>query len=221
MDTKTVSKPDATPSGTTPSTPAPSATAPGATAPKVTATPRAATTPANGAVTPAAAQASNIKQLAVMRLSASLGQIVGLMMRAPQHRQAFLGDLDWLVVPAISSNQFAVHEATEPRSGVKLPVAVVLWARVSEEVDARLVANIGKPPRLKPEEWTSGSIPWLVDAVGDQNAVGALVKALVEQRFKATGLKTFSRGADGKPTVTVLRTPSETAEQQKKLAPVT
>ncbi len=174
------------------------------TPPSVVSTPAAA-----AAAAVASAPASSVKQLAAMRLAASLGQIVGLMMRAPQHRQAFLGDLDWLVVPAIVSSQFAVHEAHDPRSGVKLPVAAVMWARVSEDVDARLSANIGVRPRLKPEEWTSGSIPWLIDVVGDQNTVGPLVKALVEQRFKATGLKTYARGADGKPTVTVLQAKTE------------
>ena len=207
MNTKKVAKPQSETSKILNSEVAPSA---------ATAASPAASTPASttaSATTPA--PSSSIKQLAAMRLAASLGQIVGLMMRTPQHRQEFLGDLDWLVVPALVSNQFVVHEALDPRSGIKLPVAAVLWARVSEEVDARLTASIRNRPKLKPDEWTSGSIPWLIEVVGDQKTVRTLVKALVEKRFKETGLKTYARGADGKPTVTVLQAKTDAAELKK------
>ena len=165
--------------------------------------------------TPFPAQ-SSAQQFAALRLAASLGQIVGLMMRTPQHRHAFLADLEWLVVPAIVSNQFALHEELDPRTGVRLPVAALLWANVSEVVDARLTANPAVRPRLKPEEWVSGATPWLVDVVGDPQFVGPFVKSIVERRFKAAGLKTYSRGPDGRATVAVLRADGATIAQQAK-----
>ena len=152
---------------------------------------------------------NNRRQLAAVRLAASLGQIVGIMMRAPAHRHTFLSDLELLVVPAIVSNQFVIHEERHTQTGVKLPVAVVLWARVSEEVDARLIANPTPRPRLRPEEWTSGSIPWLVEAIGDPQVTARLLKGLVERRLKPTGLKIFTRETDGNGTIKTLRMSSQ------------
>ena len=57
--------------------------------------------------------------------------------------------------------------------------------------------------------------PRTIEVVGDQKTVRTLVKALVEKRFKETGLKTYARGADGKPTVTVLQAKTDAAELKK------
>ncbi len=145
------------------------------------------------------------RQLTAARRAIALGQIAEIMMRSPQHRYAFLADLEWLVHPALTSNQFVIHETLDKASGHKMPAAFALWAMVSNEVDARLSSNPSFRPRLKPEEWTSGSIPWLMDVAGHPHLTELLVKTLVEQRFKATGIKTYSRGKDGKPIAGVLR----------------
>jgi cytolysin-activating lysine-acyltransferase len=139
------------------------------------------------------------------RLSATFGQFVSVFMRTRHCRHAFLADLEWLVVPAIATSQVSVAEAQDKATGLSSPIAVVLWASVSEAVDQRLATTPSQPLRLKPDEWASGTIPWLVEAAGDPRAVQALIKALVEQRFSATGLKTFMRGPTGQPLVHVLR----------------
>ena len=148
---------------------------------------------------------SKVRQLTAARHAIALGQIAGIMMRSSQHRFAFLTDLEWLVLPALTSNQFVIHETLDKASGHNMPAAFVLWAMVSHEVDARLCTNPSFRARLKPEEWTSGSIPWLMDVAGNPRLTELLVKSLVEQRFKATGIKTYSRGQDGKPIAGVLR----------------
>ncbi|WP_346891459.1 toxin-activating lysine-acyltransferase [uncultured Roseibium sp.] len=53
-------------------------------------------------------------------------------------------------------------------AGLTVPLALVLWAKVSEEVDRKLEAQkkAGAPLRLAPVDWTSGDIPWLVLSVG-------------------------------------------------------
>jgi hemolysin-activating ACP:hemolysin acyltransferase len=139
------------------------------------------------------------------RLAASFGDIVNVLMRTPQYRYAFLGDLEWLVVPALASGQASVAEATDKTTGVRAPVAVVLWATVSEEVDKRLSASSAHPPRLRPDEWTSGNIPWLIEAAGEPRAASALLKNIVERRFAKTGLRSVVRGPDGKPEVRDMR----------------
>ena len=45
---------------------------------------------------------------------------------------------------------------------------MALWANLSPEVDARLTQNLAAPIKLRPDEWRSGPILWLVDIIGDQ-----------------------------------------------------
>ncbi len=76
-----------------------------------------------------------------------LGEIVWLMSQSPEFKQYLISDLEWLVMPPILLRQFRLfyHEGR--------PAAVVLYARVSPEVDARLEASA---PTLRPEDWKSG-----------------------------------------------------------------
>jgi hypothetical protein len=57
---------------------------------------------------------------------------------------------------------------------------------VSEEVAAKLERQRqdGAPFRLAPQEWKSGSIPWLLDIVGDPRAVQAMYKQLLDTVLK-------------------------------------
>jgi hemolysin-activating ACP:hemolysin acyltransferase len=161
--------------------------------------------------TPATSATKALRQINALKFSATLGQIVALLMRVPHHRCNFLADLEWLVLPAIATNQIAIQEAPDAANILDGPAAAVLFASVSAEVDQRLTANPSLRVRLKPEEWASGSIPWLVDAVGDPRAANALVVRLLQQRFKATGLKTYGRGPDGKPSISLLRASDDKA----------
>lgn len=87
-------------------------------------------------------------------------------------------DLEWFVMPALSTGQFSIADAQSKTVGYSLPIGVVLWARVSPEVDKRLAANLDQPVRLKPDEWTSGDIYWLMEAVGDSRVIGPMLKGL-------------------------------------------
>lgn len=81
-------------------------------------------------------------------IAAILGEIVWLMSQSSEFKQYLISDLEWLVMPPILLRQFRLfyHEGR--------PVAVVLYARVSSEVEARLEAGA---PTLRPEDWKSGS----------------------------------------------------------------
>jgi len=155
----------------------------------------------------------SLRELGALQFSATLGQIVVQLMRMPHHRHTFLADLEWLVLPAIATNQFAIHAAPGTANNLNGPAAAVLFASVSAEVDQRLTANPAPRVRLKPEEWASGPIPWLVDVAGDPRTANAIVMGLLEQRFKATGLKTYARGPDGKSGISVLRAGDKKAVQ--------
>jgi hemolysin-activating ACP:hemolysin acyltransferase len=88
-------------------------------------------------------------------------------------------------------------DAQSKTIGFTQPVGLVLWARVSPEVDQRLSSNLTLPIPLKPEEWTSGDILWIVEAVGAQQAMGPLLKALSEREWKGKPVKMRARDEAG------------------------
>jgi hemolysin-activating ACP:hemolysin acyltransferase len=150
-----------------------------------------------------AASTKESQRLAVsaIRQSVAFAQIVSVLMRSPRYRHYTLGDLEWLVVPALATGQWRVVGAQSKQKGVSVPVAVALWARVSPEVDKKLSENLHLPIRLRPDEWKSGDILWLVDAVGDPRVVPQLLKQLLETSFKGREAKVRAAGEDGKITV--------------------
>ena len=134
-------------------------------------------------------------------VSAAFGEIVTLLMRAPGYKHYTLADLEWLAVPPLLCNQFTLAEARSKETGLTAPVGIALWARVSEEVDHRLSSDLAAPIRLRPDEWQSGDILWLVDAVGPPKIVQALVQRLRQQDFNGQGFKLRARDPDGSPMV--------------------
>ena len=132
-----------------------------------------------------------LRQLAQQDLmvSATFARIVSIMMRSPQYKHLALTDLEWLVVPPLLLGQFAILDGKIDGAPLPVPVAVALWANVSAEVDQRLSTDLAAPMRLRPDEWRSGQILWLVDAVGDPNAIPHLMKQLQAGVFKERQLK--------------------------------
>lgn len=154
------------------------------------------------AETPALSAEELKKRAAASKLvSASFGEIVSVLMRSEHYRSYTLQDLEWLVVPAVLSNQFLLAEARAKGNGFTAPVGVVLWANVSPEVDQRLTANVAQPIRLKPEDWRSGNIPWLVDAVGPPKLIGGMLQQLHAKVFKGKPVKVRTQGQDGNPAI--------------------
>ena len=133
-----------------------------------------------------------------------------VMMRSPNHRTTFLPELEWLVAPGIASGQFAFAQRSDANSGATAAIGLVLWAMVSEAVDKRLTGSNSRP-KLKPEEWMSGQIPWLIEATGEPEATRELVKALVNRRFAKTGVRAMQLGTDGRLAMTLLKPEAETA----------
>ena len=153
---------------------------------------------------PSDAQQARRRAAIAVRHSLAFAQIVSVLMRSSRHKHYSIADLEWLVLPPLLTGNFSIAEAKSSKNGVSVPVAVALWANVSSEVDKRLSASVDKPMRLRPSEWRSGDIPWLVDAVGDPRVVPQFLKQLAETKFKGRVVKVRSRGHDGKPTVAQL-----------------
>jgi cytolysin-activating lysine-acyltransferase len=85
-----------------------------------------------------------------------LGEITWLMTQSPRHKAAPLGDLEWLVMPAILLRQFRIFYSGEQ------PVGVALWALADDLVARRIDAG---DKRLTAVEWKSGSNMRIVDIV--------------------------------------------------------
>jgi cytolysin-activating lysine-acyltransferase len=163
------------------------------------AAPATAAAPA-AAVTQLDPEVAKKRAVAAKQMAAAFGEIISLLMRSPTDKHHTLGDLEWLVVPAVAQGQYALAEAQSKETGAVSPVGGVLWALVSEEVDKRL-SDLSAPLRLKPNEWRSGDIPWIVLATGDTRILAGLIQQLTKTVFKDQQPKMRVRGADGKVAV--------------------
>jgi cytolysin-activating lysine-acyltransferase len=85
-----------------------------------------------------------------------LGEIAWLMTQSPRHKAMPLGDLEWLLMPAILLRQFRVFYKGEQ------PVGVALWALADDLVAKRIDAG---ETRLAAVEWKSGSNMRIIDVV--------------------------------------------------------
>jgi cytolysin-activating lysine-acyltransferase len=85
-----------------------------------------------------------------------LGEITWLMTQSPRHKAMPLGDLEWLLMPAILLRQFRIFYQGEQ------PVGVALWALADELVAKRIDAG---DRRLAAVEWKSGSNMRIIDVV--------------------------------------------------------
>lgn len=148
-------------------------------------------------------------------LAATFGDAINLLRRAPEYRDHTLNDLEWLLVPAIKSGQCAVAHAQSKANGALAPVGLVLWARVSPEVDRRLSKTRAKPIRLAPDEWTSGGVLWVVAAVGDVRVVKPLLGQLHQKNWGQRPVKILALAKDGKPAVSILETKPADSEGAK------
>jgi len=107
----------------------------------------------NGAApTPAPATAPTVSHI--------LGEMAWLMTQSPIHKAMAVGDLEWLVMPALIHRQFYIF-----RDGER-PVGLALWAKCTPAAEAKLDRGMIEPEnRLTLEEWTSGPSLWLVDLI--------------------------------------------------------
>ena len=175
--------------------------------------PKTAAAPQARAAAPQQAKAINAANAAQAQRAAALSNVVALMMRDPKFREMKIGDLEWLVMPAIMSGQWQLAQGTTPAGekkegapapGRMFPVAAALWARVSPAVDARLSSNLDKPMILKPQEWTSGDIVWIIAVPGQAQYLKKFLQHLQSSVFKGRTVKLRSV-ANGKPAVRTLQ----------------
>lgn len=179
----------------------------------------------NGESRPPVAAASAVKAAVrprdarQVRFAQSFAQIVAVLMRDQNFRKMRLADLEWLVLPPVMAGQFRLAQAPSPvgrvkgkdgseQGGVLVPIAVALWARVSDAIDKALSENLDKPVRLRPNEWASGDNIWLMAVAGDQRAVPKFLEQLAKTEFKGQRVKMRVRGPDDTVVVKSLGQPA-------------
>ncbi len=110
----------------------------------------------------------------------AFGEVVWLMSQSPIHKQFLIGDLEWLVMPALLTRQFRMfrHEGK--------PVAVVLYAFLSEEAEARIE---GGAPSMRPADWKSGERAWIIQVIAPFGQPEAFAKETCETVLKGRPVK--------------------------------
>ena len=165
------------------------------------------------------------------RMALNFSNIVAVLMRDWGFRNLRLADLEWLVLPPVLTGQWRLAHsrmkapAAQPDSkecgaaslgrDLVMPVATVLWASVSSEVDKRLCEKLDKKLVLRPDEWASGDILWLIAAAGDPRAIRKIVKELRETEFKGRRVKLRTNGPNGQAVIKTLsaRTGADSSDQ--------
>jgi hemolysin-activating ACP:hemolysin acyltransferase len=137
--------------------------------------------------------------------SASVGEVTTVLSRSARHKHYSLADIEWMVLPPVALGQFYVAEAMHKELGFRVPIAVVTWALVSEDVDLRLRGTANQPVRLRPDEWQSGDIGWLIDAAGDGRGLDSALQWLSTGPFRQSALNLIKQdGRQNARTVSTL-----------------
>lgn len=116
-------------------------------------------------------------------LRQAFGQVVMSMMVLPRYRHQTVMDLNHLVLEPLIRDRIAMAYSSGAKADPAKPApdiaGMAIWASVSEEADARIRDQIKAgvfPVRLKPEDWNSGKINWLLDVLAnDKKTAGAVI----------------------------------------------
>jgi hemolysin-activating ACP:hemolysin acyltransferase len=123
----------------------------------------------------------------------SFGKVVMAMMMMPRYRHQTLGDLQHLVLDPLIRDRIAIAYPGDKAAATGADiVGLAIWASVSEEVDEAIRDQIRAgtfPLRLKSDDWTSGSINWLIDVIAPDQNTAARVIANFKQVVKEGSLR--------------------------------
>lgn len=123
----------------------------------------------------------------------SFGKVVMAMMLLPRYRSQTLGDLQHLVLEPLLRDRVAIaYPGNTEDSSLADITGLAIWASVSEDVDRSIREQIQAgvfPVRVKAEDWTSGSINWLLDVIAPDQKATASVIANFKQLVKEGSLR--------------------------------
>lgn len=124
-------------------------------------------------------------------LQSSFGKVSLALMALPRYRHLNIGELQQFVLNPLLHDRiaFAFSESKDANQDM---AGFAIWASVSEETNTRLLEQVRAgvfPIRLKPEDWQSGDIHWLLDVVAPNKQVTAAVIANFNKVVKGSSLR--------------------------------
>jgi len=123
----------------------------------------------------------------------AFGKVVMALMVLPRYRHQTLGDLQQMVLEPLIRDRIALAKPATAKAGPLIDFSgLAIWASVSEDVDAKIREQIKAgvfPIRLKPEDWASGEINWLLDVIAPDKASTGRVLANFGRVLKGGDLR--------------------------------
>lgn len=116
--------------------------------------------------------------------TAALGEVCSLLLALPRYQKMYLQDLDWMALVPLSHGRFTVVRIASKDGTEQQSIGGVIWATVSAEVDQHIRQQIKTsnfPIRLRPTDWTSGDITWLLDVLAPNRALTTKIFAEVRR----------------------------------------
>lgn len=122
-----------------------------------------------------------------------LGEITWLFSQSPLHKNLFISDLEWMVMPAILLEQFRIFYGPNQQ-----PAGLILWGSVSDETEQRLINHQIK---LAPHEWKGGDNLWLIEMVSPFGGQDEMLADMAATVFKGKSFKYHRTGPNGPEVV--------------------
>jgi cytolysin-activating lysine-acyltransferase len=123
-----------------------------------------------------------------------LGEITWLLSQSPLHKNLFISDLEWLVMPAVLLEQFRIFYGPTQQ-----PAGLILWGQVSSETEQRLISHQIK---LSPQEWKGGDNLWLIEMVAPFGGQEEMLADAAATIFAGRPFKYQHTGPNGPEVVT-------------------
>jgi cytolysin-activating lysine-acyltransferase len=170
--------------------------------PEMKSKPAAAKTKSAAPAKPVAAPSAAPQQLdpAIMekiaairsKVNETFGKVALAMMATPRYRHLAIGDLSHLVLDPLIRDRVALAQPAKQSAEDGGLAGIAIWASVSETVDATIREQIKSgvfPVRLKPDDWTSGKINWILDVIAPSPRLATSVLANFKQVIKEGDLR--------------------------------
>ena len=128
------------------------------------------------------------------KIQSTFGQIVLAMCVVPRYRNLLLSELQQLVLDPLSHDKIVLALPGNPQNDPTIaaaPATIAIWASVSEAVDKRIREQTAAgvfPVRLRPEDWSSGEIVWLLDVIAPSEKMATEVLKSFRQVTKKDAL---------------------------------
>ena len=129
------------------------------------------------------------------RVHETFGKVAIAMMALPRYRHLSVLDLQQVLLEPLMRDRIAIASSAQSTSdapSLESLSGIAIWASVSEEVDVKIREQIKSgvfPVRLKPSDWTSGSINWLFDVIAPNQKLTTAVIANFKQIIKEGDLR--------------------------------